>query len=206
MSFRTIAAITAGLLAASTASAANFSFTGTFAQDNGKAGYAFTLANAGTVTLQSLGYAGGTNAAGATVARGGFDTVLSLYDSTGQGIAFQDDGSPSVDTTGHASDALFSGALAAGTYTVFLTQYNNFGPFTQSPGLHFAFDGQPNFRNGFVDFYNSQRDGHWALDLIGVDSATTAAVPEAATWALMLVGFGAVGATARRRRVGAVAA
>ena len=200
MTTRIYAALAAALLA-SAAQATSFSYTGTFAQDNSKAGYSFTLGSAGTVTLTSLGYAGGTNAAGATIARGGFDPVLTIYNAaTGLAIGDADDGpgAPLDSGTGVGGDPIYSAALSAGTYLVYLTQYNNYGP-ASLPGF-FAFDGQPNFRGGFVDFYNSQRDGHWALDISGVDRVTTASVPEPAAWALMLTGFGLVGSAARRRQ------
>jgi hypothetical protein len=190
----------AAALLATSAQAADFSFTGSFLADNGKAGYTFTLGSASTVTLASLGYAGGTNLAGATIARGGFDPVLTIYNAaTGFAIADADDGpgSPADSVTGASGDPIYSALLAAGSYTVYLTQYNNFGP-ASLPGL-FGFDGQPNFRGGFVDFYGDQRNGNWALDISGVDSVATASVPEPATWGLMIVGFGMVGAAARRR-------
>ena len=189
MTNRIFAALAAALLASS-AQAASFSYTGSFTQDNGKAGYSFTLGSAGTVTLTSLGYAGGTNAAGQTIAAGGFDPVFTLYNSSGFDIAEVDDGT--------GPDPVYSATLGAGTYTLYLTQYNNFGP-ASLPGF-FAFDGQPNFRGGFVDFYGNERNGNWALDISGVDSVTTAAVPEPAAWALMLAGFGLVGSAARRRQ------
>ncbi len=200
MMIRTLTALAAAALATTGAAAADFSFAGVFTHDNDKAAYNFTLGATTVVTLTSLGYAGGLNAAGQPVARGGFDSVLSLYDSTGTAVDFNDDGvGVPVDTTGHASDAKLSLSLAAGTYKVYLTQYNNFGPITLGNG--FAFDGQPNFRGGFVDLYGNQRDGHWALDLSGVDSATAGSVPEAASWAMMVVGFGLIGVMARRRSV-----
>ena len=199
MIIRSLTALAAAALVATGASAASFSFAGTFARDNDKAAYNFTVAAPTVVTLTSLGYAGGTSASGALVAAGGFDTVLSLYDSTGTAVDFNDDGiGVPTDSTGHASDAKLSLSLGAGTYKVYLTQYNNFGPITLGNG--FAFDGQPNFRGGFVDLYGSVRDGHWALDLSGVDSAVAGSVPEAATWAMMIGGFFAVGAMARRRQ------
>ena len=204
MIIRSLTALAAATLVATGASAASFSFAGTFAHDNDKTAYNFTLGATSVVTLTSLGYAGGTNGAGATIARGGFDSVLSLYDSTGTAVDFNDDGAGvPVDITGHASDAKLSLSLAAGTYKVYLTQYNNFGPITLGNG--FAFDGQPNFRGGFVDLYGSARDGHWALDLSGVDSAVSGSVPEAASWAMMIAGFVMVGGMARRRQA-AVAA
>lgn len=181
-----------------TASAADFSFVGTFATDDGKAGFNFTLASTSTVTLRSIGYAGGTNAAGASIAAGGFDTVLSLYDGSGQIIDFNDDGDGVASdlVSGTASDALLSLSLDAGMYSVYLTQYDNVGP--ANLALPFNFDGQTDFRGGFVDFNGFQRTGNWALDIGGVASA--AAVPEPATWMLMMLGVGGVGAAARRRQ------
>ena len=82
MTIRHFAAIAAALLATG-ASAADFSFAGSFAKDNSKAAYTFTLGATSTVTLTSLGYAGGTNSKGADVARGGFDSGFSVSSSAG---------------------------------------------------------------------------------------------------------------------------
>jgi len=204
MIIRTAAAIVAAALVATAAPAADFSFTGSFVADNGTAGYYFVVTPSSTATISSLGYAGGTNLAGQSIAAGGFDSVLSLYDGSGQQIDFNDDGDgATVDlVSGTASDAGLSLVLAAGKYIVYLSQYDNFGP--ASLGLPFNFDGQPNFRGGFIDFGGFQRNGNWALDISGVGAA--GAVPEPATWALMIGGFGMVGFTARRRRIAVVAA
>jgi hypothetical protein len=60
-----------------------------------------------------------------------------------------------------------------------------------------------------IDFANTQAGGFtqlWftnrfdAADGYRLDSLTVAAVPEPATWGMMLLGFGLVGAVARRRR------
>lgn len=206
MTIRSIAAIAAVLLASTAASAANFSFVGTFAHDSSAAAFDFTIAAPGTVTLATLGYAGGTNASGATIAQGGFDPVLSLYGSDGFAIDFNDDGAGvALDSaTGIGGDSLLSLALGAGSYTVIVSQYDNFGPAFLG-GNTFAFSGQPNFRGGFVDFYGSQRNGGFALDILGADSAAITSVPEASSWAMLIIGFGLVGAAARRRQ-GAVAA
>lgn len=201
MNIRLLAAAFAATLLATGASAGTASLTGTFAHDNDKALVRFTLDRAGVVTLKSLGYAGGTNAAGRAIARGGFDGVLSLYDSTGtvvedasgNPIGFNDDGVGSMvdPTTGHGGDPILSLDLAAGGYSVYLTQYSNFGPINLANA--FPFDGVPDFRSGFIDAYGSQRTGNWALDVSGASS-----VPEAASFVLLAVGT--AGIVLRRRR------
>ena len=195
---KTILAIAGAMLAASSASAADFSFTGTLARDNGKALFSFTVTTPSTVTLRSLGYAGGTNAAGNAIARGGFDSALSLYGSDGVAIDFNDDGLDSTpdSVTGAQGDSVLITDLAAGTYSVYLTQYSNFGPMV-IPG-EFAFDNEPDFRGGFIDFYGDQRTGAYAFDILGVDTAV--AVPEPATWAMMILGVAVAGGSLRVRR------
>jgi hypothetical protein len=190
MKFVVAAALAAALLSAG-ASAAPYSRTGTFTQDNDKLRVGFRLAAPGTVTLTSLGYAGGVNAAGQTIAAGGFDTILSVYDNAGVLVADNDDGpNAAIDpVSGTASDAGLTISLQPGVYRAFLTQYSNFGPILLQNG--FAFDDQPNFRGGFVDFNGFQRTGAYALDILG---ATT--VPSAP--ALALFGLGAVALVRRR--------
>ena len=53
-----------------------------------------------------------------------------------------------------------------------------------------------------IDYYVPDNAGGVALDI----SSAVAAVPEPATWAMFLTGFGAIGALARRRRPSAVLA
>lgn len=47
--------------------------------------------------------------------------------------------------------------------------------------------------------------GGFELDNFVLNSTITAAVPEPSTWAMMLIGFGAIGASMRRRRLTAIA-
>lgn len=196
MIIRTFAALAAAFLAGVTASAGTFSFTGNLAHDNSLAPVAFHVGTGGVVDLTSLGFAGGIDARGQTIAAGGFDTVLSLYDSTGTGIAFNDDGATAkADATGHASDAGLSINLAPGTYTAYLTQYSNFGALLLTNG--FAFDGVPDFAGGFIDSHGNQRDSHYALDIVG---AGVVSAPEASSVAVLLAGLGVLGFAARRRR------
>ncbi len=171
--------LAAAVAALSATAASATTFSGTFTQDDGKAGFAFYVAAPTVLTITSTGYAAG-----------GLDPVLSLYDAAGNAVDFNDDNGVNPDSQ------LIETTLTTGRYRVFLTQYDNFGP--ASLALPFNFEGQHNFRGGFIDYYGNQRTGFWSLDITGGFAAT--AVPEAATWGMMIAGFGLVGAAARRRR------
>jgi hypothetical protein len=130
-----------------------------------------------------------------TIARGGFDPILALFDSTGLKINQNDDGGSNVAAdavTGAHYDTYLQSFLNPGTYTVSVQAYSNFaiGPF-----LSDGFSGG----GSFVDATGNPRDTHWAFDILNVQSAVQAGVPEPATWAVMLLGFGAVGFALRRR-------
>src|SRR5689334_4991791 len=62
---------------------ASFSFTGLFTQDDQVQFFSFVLNAPGTVTLETWSYGGGTNSGGQAIPSGGFDPVLSVFDSTG---------------------------------------------------------------------------------------------------------------------------
>ena len=195
MNIRHIAAIAAALVS-TTASATTIYSHGTFTNDNDKASVTFTIKTAQMIDFVSLGFAGGISATAHPVKAGGFDTILSIYDSAGNLVVDNDDGAsaPIDAVTGRGADAAITQLLAAGTYTVYLTQYANFGPLQLVNG--FAFDGVPDFAGGFVDISGAQRTGHWAFDIRNI-----APVPEAATSTLLLAGMGLLGVAARRRRV-----
>jgi len=130
-------------MAATGANAATFSFAGTFAQDDNVQLFNFETESESDVTLRTYSFAGGTQADGNVVSPGGFDPILSLFDSTGALIANNDDDMDggSVDpVTGVAYDSFLTTALAPGNYTVALTQYDNFASGTDlSDG--FLYDG-----------------------------------------------------------------
>jgi hypothetical protein len=180
------AAIAAAVLAAASASApaANVSFTGTLAGDNDVMLFSFTLAADANVTLRTLSYAGGVNAAGSPIADGGFDPVIALFAGSGNSallIDGDDDGGPDLDALLQLSP------LLAGTYTVALSQVANFanGP---TLGDGFLGLGDPGFGG---------RSSAWALDILGVDTAN--AIPEPATLALALFGLVAAAGLGRSR-------
>ncbi len=209
----------AAALWAGSASAADFSFTGTFTEDDDIALFAFTVGSPSTVTLQSLSYAGGTNAAGQTIAAGGFDPILALFDSAGNLIDQDDDGSSVVDPeTGRSWDVFLQELLQPGSYTVAVTQYDNFANATLGAG--FDRQGQGNFTVNFgcpeaQPAFNDVSGGtgcgrtaNWAFDILGVQTAVIpgtpggggGVVPEPSTWAMMLIGFALTGCALRRGR------
>lgn len=188
--------IAAAAAIATPAAAADFSFVGTLADANTPLFFNFTANGASTVTLVSYSYAGGTNQAGAVIGRGGFDPRLALFRGDGTFIGEDDDGSSIPDpATGNSWDVRFSSVLAAGNYIVALTAF----PLTAN--------GTPldinNFRSAFSQTGTLDgRSNAFAFDVLGVDQSTgPGGVPEPATWAMMLTGFGMVGYGLRRRNV-----
>jgi len=204
-----------GILVASLASAANFSFQGTLTRDDEVLLFNFSVGSTSTVTLRTWSYAGGVNSAGTTIARGGFDPILALFNSsTGVMINENDDGRsnvPADPVTGGNFDTYLQSTLTAGNYTASVMQYDNFanGP-NLSDGFLYA-DGNATFTRAFgcsagrfCDVTASSRNGAWAFDILGVQSASVAnpppsGVPEPATVSMMVAGLGIVVFVAKRR-------
>lgn len=219
MNYGKLGCIAAGLLLSGASAAADFSFQGTFERDDDVQQISFSLLAASDVTLRSLGYAGGVNAAGQTIARGGFDTNLALFDNDGWLINSNDDGFPgSVPAdaeNGFSWDAFLHVSLAPGDYKVTLMQFDNFA---NGPNLSDGFvrDGEGNFTasfgcggTAFCDISGTapwnQRNNRWAFDVLDVSSATDGAdpvsvIPEPGTYAMMLAGLGLMGLVGARRR------
>jgi PEP-CTERM motif len=189
----------------------NFSFSGNFSMDDDVQLFNFTADGASTVHLVSYGYAGGTGADGTVAADGGMDTILTVFDAAGAFITSNDDGSAAcfssamtaagggasygnVSSTGATYDTCLSAVVAAGDYTVAVTQYDNFAT---GPNLSNGFmqDGQGNFTpsisgcNGtsFCDVTPSQRTSAWNFDVLGVEtSSQVVPVPSS----VLLLGLG----------------
>lgn len=182
----------AASFACSAANAADFSFVGSLARPGEVQLFSFNVGATSDVTLRTWSYAGGTNAAGALIPRGGFDPILALFDSTGLKIGENDDGGLNVapdPVDGIRFDTfLFLPSLAPGAYQVSVAVFPNFAI-------------GPNLSNGFsgADTFNG-RTADWAFDVLGVDTAVVATVPVPAALPLMAAGLGLFGFIARRRR------
>jgi len=211
--FLAVKALGLSLVAASFASAANFSFQGTLTRDDEVQLFTISVGSTSNVTLRTWSYAGGVNAAGTTIASGGFDPILALFNSSGTLINQNDDGAGvAADAVTHLNlDTLLRSNLSPGTYTVSVMQYDNFA---NGPNLSDGFlsSSRPTFTsvfgcsNGrFCDVSAANRTGAWAFDILGVDSASTptppppSGVPEPASVSMMLAGLGVVLLLGKRR-------
>lgn len=213
---RAIVLALAGLFAAQVASAGTQSYTGTLASPEDEALFTVTLASGGVLGLQTWGFGGGTNGAGQVIPAGGFDSFVGVFAGTGDNAAFIDGTSDVLTnyTTGcppanpvsafglGCGDVTLSETLAAGTYTVLLTDadYIPAAVFEGPGGL---------LGDGFIDFTGGafqtcSLDGEcitdsaaWALDITTPE--TVSPVPEpGGFWALGLALL-AWGAVNRRR-------
>jgi len=214
--------IVAFCLSIGVAAAGNFSFTGTFSQDDQLQMFQFTAPSASTL-LRTWGYAGGTNFDGNLILPGGFDPILSVFDATGGLLA----SSPLIDNNNDGAGVAADGTNAfdslllltalnpGGTYVLILSQNDNFlNGSTYGDG--FGRSGQGNFTAGAFGcggtdpFCESpfvpNRDGHWAVDIGGVQSASDITnpggdgVPEPGTTLLLATGLISLALLGRRRK------
>ncbi len=184
----------------------NLTLEGDFTADDNAQLFSFSVLSPAAIDIRSFGYAGGTTSTGTTAPSGGFDTILTLFSSSGVFIDDNDEGAgvATDPATGLAADARIRTNLNAGSYILALTQYDNFSIGNLADGFteigHPNFTADPSFATGGACPGNMFRDisgtagrcrtGNWALDFVNVTSAT--AVPEPGTTALFgagLLGF-----------------
>lgn len=198
-----MAAAAACALCFAPAGAVDFSFTGSLTEPSEVQFFDFSVGAFSTVTLRTWSYAGGVNAAGDLIPRGGFDPILALFELPGGAKIGENDDGPfgTVDpdpVSGRAWDTFFVVDLDPGLYRVSVAVYPNF---SSGDNLADGFDGADTFDDvsGVPD---NPRTANWAFDILNVESAVVVpGIPEPATWGLMIAGFGFVGFAARRRRM-----
>ena len=192
--------------------AANITLHGSFTADDNVQLFSVLVAAPATVDFRSYGYAGGSTSTGVAVPRGGFDTILTLFNASGVFIDDNDEGAgvATDPITRLAADARLTETLTPGNYTVALTEFDNFSIGNLADGFaeagHPNFTADPSFTTGgpcpgnlFRDISGTAgrcRTGNWTLDFVNVASVTPIASPEPS--ALLLAGLG-LGLLAVRR-------
>lgn len=206
------------LSATAGASTSYLSYTGTLATPETAVELAFTLTTASIVTFQTWGFGGGTNAAGQGIAAGGFDPLISLFAGFGPNIDIMTDGvgdpladadnllnppwsfvgncppagTVSIGGNQDCGDDYMQTSLAAGTYTLVLTDANY---------IPLAVYDNGNLNEGFSDLTGGvfqtcdpnnnvciTPNGNYAVDIV----SSGLAVPEPATLPLLGVCLAAV--------------
>lgn len=180
-----VAFVIAGLTAGS-AFAGDFSFTGNLKDGNEVQPFFFTVTEPASVTLQTLSFSGGTNAAGTVIPGGGFDPIITLFNAiSGQRLAANDD-------SGNGFDSFIQRDVGAGNYFATVTQFPNFSSGSLA-------DGFPQYNAGIFG------DAHWAVDILNASSASVGVpyinpIPEPETYAMLLAGLGLLGWRMRSAR------
>jgi len=191
----------------------SFSFEGTFLTDDQVQLFDFTLTSPETVSFQTFGYGGGTNAEGVLIPPDGFESLLTWFGTDGSYINNSDTCGAGNSYKGACLDAYGQVALTAGTYTLALTQSGNNANcqagFPGDLGCGFSEQGQGNYTptttgdpgcTAFCGTFGTQENGNWAVDILNVSSASApgSTTPEPVTMLLAGCGLALIGLAKRR--------
>lgn len=180
-------------------------YSGTFANQAQVLEETFTVTSSSTVTMFTTSYGGGANLNGTTASAGGFEPMITLYDSAGNYVFGEAVTSPMATkdpSTGLALDAyLLDSHVAAGSYIAVLTDWLNQQPATAT-NLSSGFVDLGSGGSTYTDEMGNSRNANYALN-ISVNSSTSAA-PEPATFWLMLPVLGCAILLVRRKRSASV--
>jgi hypothetical protein len=153
----------------------------------------FTLTTPSAFTAFTTSYGGGMNLDGTTAAAGGFQPMLSLFNSAGNFVAGQSVTSPvaNIDSaTGIAADAYLTDSnLAAGNYILVLTDWLNQQPPTAT-NLSDGFVDLGSAGSTFVDEQFNTRTAAYTLNISA--NSVSVATPEPGSIWLLAVPFGAL--------------
>jgi len=116
--------------------AADISFTGTFTYDTDVQFFTFTVASPTTgVAFRTWSYSGGINSAGTPIPAGGFEPVLSLFESDGSGMNPGQAG-PCTGNTGNPLTTLAPDPITGGCGDVYYPTTQSFPGGTWMPGTY----------------------------------------------------------------------
>jgi PEP-CTERM motif-containing protein len=162
---------------------------GTFANQAEVFEATFSLSSASKLTIFTTSYGGGNNLSGAASTAGGFQPMITLFTGTGNYVTGQQVTSPIAQTdpvTKLALDQyLFDANVGPGNYIAVLTDWLN----QQPPSATNLSDGFVSLGSGgstFVDEQFNTRTANYALNLSATPLGGESAVPEPATFGLIL--------------------
>jgi hypothetical protein len=169
-----------------------------------------------TVTIQTFGFGGGTNAAGTVIAAGGFDSLVAVFSGTPLSMITDGGGNPIASVPGSTQfapgcppagtvligvevicgDNRLVATLSPGSYTLLLSDAD-YVPFAVSPGPPISSllsDGFADLTGGVFQTCNSagvciSDSANFAVDISG---SPLTPVPEPTTMALLTSGLAAL--------------
>jgi hypothetical protein len=178
------------------ANAATLTFTGSLTADDSVFTYTFTTASTQVFNFYTTSYGGGVNLNGTITPAGGFDPVLTLFSTTtgnvlgfGGGTGTCQGSSHIAPATGLCEDASFSETLAAGAYTLDLTEFPNVAIGQLADGFLFAGDhtitGDICGVSGGTFLESDVAPCAQRTSSYAVNVSSTSPVPEPPTWLLV---------------------